>query len=263
MSTESTSDKKSYHDKALKPKDFVETHFSHGQVPMIEECVVFPVRELHRMASKGLLKGSKLLDFSTGATVFQLLPLAKTFKDIYVVEVSKDHMEHFQAWLDKSENATDWSHASKRLCQLDGNREDWKEKEEDLRKAVRGVVTWENYKTTPLDPKVIPEVDCVLSVYMLNTASETKEEFQSILKNLVSRLKVHGQLVLFTVIDMSFYKVNEHRFSIMPLDEKTVQESVINAGMVIKQSGLMKAAEPNDLVDYSGVYYILADKVSE
>ncbi|XP_068121187.1 nicotinamide N-methyltransferase-like [Hyperolius riggenbachi] len=214
------------------------------------------------MVSKGLLKGSKLLDFSTGATVFQLLPLAKTFKDIYVVKVSEDHMEHFQAWLGKSENATDWSNAAKQVCQLDGNREDWKEKEIEVRKAIQGVFTWENYKTTTLDPKLIPEVDCVLSVYMLNAASKTVEDIQNILRNMISRLRVDGELVLFTVLNIAFYEVKEHSFP-LPLDEKMVQESVINAGMVIVQSGLMKVAKPNGIGDYSHVSFTVARKVAK
>ncbi|XP_068128353.1 indolethylamine N-methyltransferase-like [Hyperolius riggenbachi] len=254
---------KSYHDEALDAKVFVESHFSHGQIAMIEENVVFPLRVLHKLASKGVLKGSKMIDLSIGATAFQLFPVCNIYKEIYVMEFTDSNIEHFKLWLDKDEKATDWSFSAKRACQLEGNKQDWKKKEDQARQAVKGVFKWENCQTNPIDPKLVPEVDCVLSIYVLSVVCKTKEEFQNGLKNAVSRLKMGGHLVLFTPLNMSFYRVGKNRFFVLTMDEKTLQELVINAGFVIEKSGSMKSVEKCDLVDYSHMCYVLACKVKE
>ncbi|XP_068130592.1 indolethylamine N-methyltransferase-like [Hyperolius riggenbachi] len=257
----STQQYKSYHDEALDARDLVETYFSHGQVQMIEENVVFPLRYLHKWASKGLLKGSKMIDLSIGSAVFQLFPLCNIYKEIYVLEFTDSNIDHFKLWLNKKEGATDWSHAAKRACQLEGNRQDWKEKAYQVRRAVKGVFKWENYQTTPIDPTLVPEVDCILSVYLLHVACKTQEEFQNSLKNAVSRLKMGGHLVMFAAVNMSYYMVGQHRFLILNMDEKTLQELVIKTGFVIEESGLMKSAEKSDLLDYSYLCCLRARKV--
>ncbi|XP_068130593.1 indolethylamine N-methyltransferase-like [Hyperolius riggenbachi] len=251
---------KHYHDGDMNAKDLVETHFSHGQVDIVEESTGFPMMVMHKRVSKGLLKGSKLLDFSLGSSVYQLFPLCNIYKEMYVLELTDSHIDHMKLWLDKDEKATDWSFAAKRVCQLDGNRKDWRELEDQARQAVKSVLKWENHETNPIDPKLVPEVDCVISMYILSVC-KTKEELQNTLKNLVSPLKIGGHLIWFLPLNMSYYMVGQHRFFVQPINEKTFQEFVINAGFVIEESGLMKNAEKSDLRDYSHVGYVVARKV--
>ncbi|XP_068130590.1 indolethylamine N-methyltransferase-like [Hyperolius riggenbachi] len=257
MMSSDTQQYKHYHDEAFEAKDLVETHFSHGQVPGIEQCVGFPLGVLHKWASKGVLKGSKLLDLSVGSSVFQLFPVVDIYKEIYMVEFTESNIDHLKLWLDKDEKATDWTFAAKRACQLEGNRQDWKVKEDQVRQAVQQVVKWENHHTTPIDPKLVPEVDCLLVMYILSVC-KTKEEFKSCLKNAASRLKVEGQLVLFSPINMSYYKVGQQKFFALTMDEKTLQELVMSVGFIIEEYDLMKNAEKSDILDYSHVCCIRA-----
>ncbi|XP_068130611.1 indolethylamine N-methyltransferase-like [Hyperolius riggenbachi] len=253
-----TLDYKTFHDEVLDAKELAESHFSHGQVSMIEENVVYPLRVLHKLTSKGLLKGSKMLVLNVGSTVFQLFPVCDKYKEIYVMEFTDTNKKHLKLWLNGDESAANWTFAAKRVCLFDGNRQDWKDKEFQVRQAVKGVFLWEDHHTTTIDPKLVPEVDCVLITYILNVICKTKEEFLNSLKKSVSRLKAGGHLVMFTPLNMSYFMVGQHRFFALSMDEKTVQELVISAGLVIEESGLMKSVEKNDMVDFSHVCYILA-----
>ncbi|XP_077312253.1 indolethylamine N-methyltransferase-like [Lithobates pipiens] len=254
---------KHYHDDDLDAKEFVNNHFSHGNISIIEESMGFPIRIIHEMASTGQLKGDKVLDISIASIIYQLFSTSNIFKEIYVVQMTDASFKHFKEWLDNDIKATNWSYATKRVCYLEGNRQGWKEKEDQVRKVIKGVYKWDNHETNGLDPKVVPQVDCVLSVWLLNVISRTKEDFLRNLERFTSRLKLGGQLMLFLVLNMTFYKVGHHHYFCLSLNETEVQELVIKAGFVIEKSSFIKAAEPSDIVNYSHMSFVLARKVKE
>ncbi|XP_072283054.1 indolethylamine N-methyltransferase-like [Pyxicephalus adspersus] len=211
----------------------------------------------------GQLKGEKILDISIGSVIYQLFSISNICKEIHVVQLTNASFKHFKQWLENDKGATDWSYTSKRVCHLESNRQEWKEKEDQLRKVIKGVYKWDNHETNSLSSKLVPQVDCVISLYILNVVSKTKDDFLRNLKSFTSTLKIGGQLLLFMVLNMTFYKVGSHRYFCLTLVEEDVQEVVINAGFIIEKSTLTKAVEPNDIVNYSHVCYILARKVKE
>lgn len=254
--------RKHYHDDDFDAKDFVNTYFSLG-TSILEESMGFPTRIIHEMASTGQLKGDKVLDNSMGSIMYQLFSVSNIFKEIYVVHLTDASFKHFKQWLDNDIKATDWSHAAKRVCHLEGNRQGWKEKEDQVKKVIKGVYKWDNHETNGLDPEVVPQVDCVLSLWILKAISRTKEDFLRNLERFTSRLKIGGQLMLFLPLNMTFYNVGHHRYFCLTLDETEIQELVIKAGFVIEKSSVIKAVESSDNVDYSHLSYVLARKVKE
>ncbi|XP_075058774.1 nicotinamide N-methyltransferase-like [Mixophyes fleayi] len=254
---------KHYHDEDFDTKGFVETHFSHENILIIEESMGYPVKILHELFSSGQVKGNILLDVSIGSIVYQLFSASNVFKEIYVVGFTDAAIHHFKKWLEKGDEATDWSFAAKRVSRLQGNRDGWKEQEEQARRAVKSTVKWDILKNSCIDPLLVPQVDCVLSLWILNVISKTKEEFQRNLKNFTSRLKIGGYLVLFNAVNMTFYRVGQHKFFHLAVDENFVQESVIKAGLVIEKMDLMTGLVKCDLADNDYVCFILARKERE
>ncbi|XP_040182032.1 indolethylamine N-methyltransferase-like [Rana temporaria] len=237
------------------------TLFSHGKSCKIEESMCFSTRTINEMASTGQLKRDKLLDISVGPLIYQLFALSDIFKEIYVVQMNDASFTHFKQWMDKDDKATDLSHAPKRVCHLEGNRQEWKEKEDQVRKTIKGVYKWENHETTGLDPEVVPQVDAVLSHWTLNVISKNEEDYQRNLKGATSRLKLGGQLLLFTPLNMTFYDVGNDRYSSLSMNETEVHDHVKKAGFHIEKSSVIKSVEPSDNVDYSHLGFVLARKV--
>ncbi|XP_018426775.1 PREDICTED: indolethylamine N-methyltransferase-like, partial [Nanorana parkeri] len=263
MSTMNVTTHKHYNDPDLDAKELVNTHFSHGKISIIEETMGFPTRVIHDLASKGELKGEKVLDISIGSIPYQLFSVSSFVKEIYVVQMTDTSFRHFNQWLEKDNGATDWSHASKRVCHLEGNRQGWQEKEDQTSSLIKGVYKWDNYETNSLDPALVPQVDCVITLWILNVISKTKDDLLKNLVSLTSRLKAGGQLLVFMVLDMTFYMVGSHRYFCLTLDEKELQELVIKAGFIIEKSSLLRGVEPNDIVDYSHMCCVLARKIKE
>ncbi|CAN2391042.1 amine N-methyltransferase activity, partial [Pristimantis euphronides] len=220
------------------------------------------MKVLHEVFSSGKVRGDALLDISVGAIIYQLFSASNNFKKMYVMEFKDANITHFKKWLQKEEGATDWSFVSEKFCHIEGIRDKLQEKEDQVRKAIAGVIKWENFENTPIDTQLVPEVDCVLSLWMLAVISKTKEAFQTNLKKFTSRLKIGGHLLLFLGMNMSFYKMGEHKFFLLSVDETFVRESVTNAGFVIEQVESIPSEINTDLIDYDCLLFILARKES-
>ncbi|MEE6513193.1 hypothetical protein FKM82_020728, partial [Ascaphus truei] len=115
----------------------------------------------------GCVRGDTLIDISIGPTVYHLLSASDIFKEIIVIEFTEPNIQEFEKWLKKDPGAADWSNAAKAVCELEDNREEWQVKEDKVRRAIKQVVKWDVSKDNPLDPVVLPKVDCVLSLWVL------------------------------------------------------------------------------------------------
>ncbi|KAG8568488.1 hypothetical protein GDO81_014019 [Engystomops pustulosus] len=198
---------------------------------------------------------------NVGGMIYPLFSASNIFKEIYVMDCTEASVKHFMQWLEKGHEATDWSFASKYVCQLEGNKDGWEEKEEQVRRAVKGVFKYDLFDTASNNLLVIPQMDCVVTVFLFNVISKTKEDFKKHLKNLTSWLKIDGHLVLFLTLNMTFYRVGDHKFHTLTVNEKCVREVVTNAGFVIEKEEVFSTSVKSDLVDYKNMFFLVARKV--
>ncbi|XP_075462664.1 nicotinamide N-methyltransferase-like [Ascaphus truei] len=254
---------KHYHDDEFDPKAFVDTYFSGKNFSLIDEIVDYPLKQLRETFSSGRVRGDTLIDISSGASVYQLLSASDIFKEIIVVEFTEPNVQEFEKWLKKDPGAADWSYAAKALCELEGNREGWQVKEDKVRRAIKQVVKWDVCKDNPLDPVVLPQVDCVLSLWCLHKISGDKEAYQSNLRKFASQLNIGGHLLLFELLNMTYYKLGEHKFFILTFDDKFLIEALRDAGYVIENNDVLPSRKGCDLLDYESVMYVIARKERE
>ncbi|KAG9463135.1 hypothetical protein GDO78_022325 [Eleutherodactylus coqui] len=213
--------------------------------------------------TRGKIKGDTLLDVSMGGVIYQLMSASNSFKEIYVMNFTDCNINHFTKWLEKEEDATDWSFVFKKVCEFEGNSNKWKEKEEQVKKAIKRVIKWENFQNSSVPPQLLPEVDCLLSLWQLNIVSKTKEDYQRNLKKFTCSLKPGGQLILLSAVNMSYYVVGKYKFFILSVDRDFIRESVTNAGFDIEKEHYLSRKVIADMVDYDGLLCILARKQSE
>ncbi|MEE6514811.1 hypothetical protein FKM82_023182, partial [Ascaphus truei] len=182
---------------------------------------------------------------------------------IIVIEFNEPNIQEFEKWLKKDPGAADWSYAAKALCELEGNREEWQVKEDKVRRVVKPVVKWDVTKDNPLDPVVLPQVDCVLSAWVLNVVSRDKDAYRSNLKKIASLLSIGGHLLLFGAFNMTYYKIGEHRFFSLSYDETFLREALRDAGYVIENMDELPSRKGTDKVDYEHLVYVIARKERE
>ncbi|MEE6508361.1 hypothetical protein FKM82_020620 [Ascaphus truei] len=254
---------KDSHDEEFDPKGLVDSYFCDENFLLIDEGVGFPLKKLHETFSSGRVRGDTLIDISTGPTVYHLFSAGDFFKEIIVIEFTEPNIQEFEKWLKKDPGAADWSFAAKALCELEGNREGWQVKEDKVRRAVKQVVKWDVSKDNPLEPVILPQVDCVISFWCLHVISRDKEAYRSNLRKFASLLNIGGHLILFGAFNMTYYMIGEHKFFFLSCDEKFLREVLRDAGFVIENMDGLPSKKGSDLVDCDHLVYIIARKVRE
>ncbi|XP_075462669.1 nicotinamide N-methyltransferase-like [Ascaphus truei] len=254
---------KHYHDEEFDPKGLVDAYCCSENFPLIDETVGFPLKKMHEIFSSGRVRGDTMIDISAGPTVYQLLSASDIFKEIIVIKCTEPSIQEFKKWLKKDPGAADWSYASKALCELEGNREEWQVKEDKVRRAIKQVVKWDVSKDNPIDHVVLPQVDCVLSLWVLQAISKDKEAYRSNLKKCASLLNIGGHLLLFGALNAKYYMIGEHKFFFLSCDEKFLREALRDAGYIIENVDVLPSRRGCDFIDYEHFVYIIARKERE
>ncbi|XP_014710984.1 nicotinamide N-methyltransferase isoform X1 [Equus asinus] len=236
-------------------------YFKLGQNPLSDEFLHFLLKHYNAtFKSAGGLKGKLLIDIGSGPTIYQLLSACESFEEIIATDYTDKNRLELEKWLKKMPGAFDWSPVVKYVCELEGNRDKWTEKEERLRRTVRQVLKCDILKERPLEPAVLPPADCLISSLCLEAACPTLGACRAALRHLRTLLRPRGHLVLSGGFETTFYMVGDKRFSALPLEEKFLLEALQETGFTIEK--LEKAQRPaegsDDRSDYTGMFFLVA-----
>ncbi|MEE6484717.1 hypothetical protein FKM82_013986 [Ascaphus truei] len=254
---------KHYHDDEFDPRLYIETYFNSENNDTFDEVVEYPIKQLFKTFSSGRVRGETLLDVSAGPLAFHLLTACDYFKEINVIEFTDANIREFEMWRNKEPGAADWSHAAKFICELEGKSEEWEGKEDKARRAVKRVVKCDLTKDNPLEPVVLPQVDCLLSMYVLLVVSKDHQAYRSNLKKLASMLKTGGYMLLVGSYNTSYYMIGEHKFFTLSWDEEFIREAVCDAGFIIENLEELPTKKTSNFSDYTHIIFLVARKEKE
>uniref|UniRef100_A0A8D0E8B4 Nicotinamide N-methyltransferase-like n=1 Tax=Salvator merianae TaxID=96440 RepID=A0A8D0E8B4_SALMN len=187
---------------------------------------------IHKPASTSPLsgiKGDTLIDIGTGPTIYQFLSACESFREIIATDYADQNREELQRWLKRDPDAFDWTPVVKYVCELEGDREKRAEKENKVRSRGVQVLKCDVTQPEPLAPQAVPPADCLLSLLCLEGACKDLPPYHSALKNISSLVKPGGHLVLYTILDETFYMVGQRPFSCLYLRQEDVEEAVKEA----------------------------------
>ncbi|XP_060106512.1 nicotinamide N-methyltransferase-like [Heteronotia binoei] len=165
-----------------------------------------------------------------------------------------------QRWLKKEPGAFDWSPVVKYVCELEGDRENWAQKEEKVRRTVKQFLKCDVIQPNPLAPLHLPPADCLLSTLCLDVACKDLPTFRNALKNISSLVKPGGHLIFLVTLEGTFYIVGQHQFSRLYLDQESVEEAVKEAGFDIEWLEVTRLHVPKALHDVNGACFLVARK---
>ncbi|MEE6483389.1 hypothetical protein FKM82_013533 [Ascaphus truei] len=254
---------KHYHDEEFDPRRFIDTYCYNGTNDMFAETILYPIKQLFKCFSSGRVRGETLLDVTSGPLAFHLLTACDFFKEINVIEFTDANIREFEMWKNKEPGAADWSHTAKIVCDLEGKSEEWPGKEDKARRAVKRIVKCDLTKDNPLEPVVLPQMDCLICMYVLLVVSKDHQAYCSNLKKLASMLKIGGHMLLVGTYNQSFYTIGEHKFFCLSCDEEFVREAICDAGFIIEISETLPNKSTRDLTDMKHVFFIAARKERE
>ncbi|XP_075047516.1 nicotinamide N-methyltransferase-like [Mixophyes fleayi] len=255
---------KYYHVHEFDAKDILGTYCSPTtERTLLEEMVVFPMKELQKLQASGTFRGGLLIDFSIGPIIFHLLPICDVFKAITVLETNDFCIKELESWINKEEEAFDWSHLSEVFPEMEGNSEKWMEKEETLRRKMKQIMKCDLSQENPTQPFVLEKADCLLSVYLLQKISKDKDTYRRNLKKLSSMIKVGGHLILLGGFNSQYFSVGDHKLHSLTFEEDFVREAVVDTGFTIEDLQILNSNVCSDIIIYGNIWFLRALKVRE
>ncbi|NXT88994.1 NNMT methyltransferase, partial [Anhinga rufa] len=238
-------------------KEFYTFSDSQGQT---NTFLMQSLKTLLKMFSLAGLRGDTLIDVGCGPTIYQLLSACEHFEEIVALDYADQNRRELERWLKNEEGAFDWKPIVKYVCELEGDREKWAEKEEKLRKKVKRVLKCDVTKANPTEPVSLPPADCVLSTLCLEAACKDLATFRGALRNIGALVKPGGHLVMVTVLQETYYAFNQQVFSCLYLEKNEVEEAVEAAGFDVQFSEVQSCPSGDIRTDCKAVLSLVARK---
>uniref|UniRef100_A0A8C4YHC0 Nicotinamide N-methyltransferase n=1 Tax=Gopherus evgoodei TaxID=1825980 RepID=A0A8C4YHC0_9SAUR len=202
---------------------------------------------LHKLIEFNGVKGNTLIRIGAGPTVFELLSACESFKEIIVTNHTDLSCQEMQKWLKKEPGAFDWTPVVKYVCELEGDRKKWAEKEEKLRRTVKQVLECDVTKFNPVTFASLPPADCLLLSQYLGAICKDLSTYRAALKNVSSLLKPGGHLLM-------------NKFPCLFLEKECLEEAVKEAGFDILAFEVTPICYPSSLIEHEGISYLVASK---
>uniref|UniRef100_A0A8C4YHX9 Nicotinamide N-methyltransferase n=1 Tax=Gopherus evgoodei TaxID=1825980 RepID=A0A8C4YHX9_9SAUR len=206
------------------------------------------------------VKGNTLIRIGAGPTVFELLSACESFKEIIVTNHTDLSCQEMQKWLKKEPGAFDWTPVVKYVCELEGDRKKWAEKEEKLRRTVKQVLECDVTKFNPVTFASLPPADCLLLSQYLGAICKDLSTYRAALKNVSSLLKPGGHLLMVITMKCSHFVTDQNKFPCLFLEKECLEEAVKEAGFDILAFEVTPICYPSSLIEHEGISYLVASK---
>ncbi|NWI97099.1 NNMT methyltransferase, partial [Pitta sordida] len=252
---------KEFYQQNFNPQEYLKEYYrlNEGQ----ESATVFlkqNLRSLHKMFSLDGLRGDTLIDVGCGPTIYQLLSACERFQEITALDYTDQNRRELERWLKNEAGAFDWVPVVKYVCELEGDREKWAEKQEKVRKKVKQVLKCDVTKANPTEPVSLPPADCIVTTLCLEAACKDLPTFRSALRNIGTLLKPGGHLVMVTVLEETYYTSNNQVLSCLRLERHEVEEAVEAAGFEVKFSEVQPVTVVDVHTNCTGVLSLVAQR---
>ncbi|OCT72549.1 indolethylamine N-methyltransferase [Xenopus laevis] len=257
---------KDVYEEKFDPRAYLEEFYNpNSGVIVTEGLLKYTLRKLHETFTVRGVKGETLINFGQGPTIYQDLSACESFKEIIGAEYTERNREYYKKTLRNEPGIFDWTTVIQAVCDLEGKGTTVDEKREKLKKTVTKIIKCDLNKRNPVEPLVLPRVDCVMAIGSLECASDL-DSFCNALKNISSLLKVGGHLIIAELLNCTYYLVGGTRFSCVTLTEEFMRNAITDAGFAIIDLEV-QARKPDKeqykMFDHDSSIFILARKLQD
>ncbi|XP_078496170.1 nicotinamide N-methyltransferase-like [Lissotriton helveticus] len=257
----SFSDLQELHDRHLDATAPV-TEYIAKHSAFLDDAITRMLPSFNKIFSSGAVKGDLLIELSIAPYFHWTFPACDYFSDIVLGGSTDQCVTVIEKWRRNEPGALDWSHVAKALCELQGNRDAWPEKQNMVQRKIKHVLKYNACKSNPLSPIILPPADCLILPHCLETHVTNKEGFYSALNNVSSLVKDGGHLILIVCLDTTYFMVGGFKFPHLCMEERFIRKALGDANYVIKELQVFPRTvnERFHLIDYSSVILVHAQK---
>ncbi|KAM5163660.1 indolethylamine N-methyltransferase-like [Mantella aurantiaca] len=253
---------KFYHIHGMDSRDFSDLYYSNKEDMVFgEDSLIFPMMNLHYQFNSGRVTGKFLIDIGMGSYIHHLYSASNFFQEIVVLKPNEKCIMELCRWLHDRTGAYDWTHTSTAAAELEGNRDQHPEKESRLKSSIKQILKCDFEEENITSPVELPLADCVINVWMLETISKNEDEYMRNLEKILKLLKPGGQLLLFSVLNATYFTAGGEQFHVFIDDEAFVKKVFSKLGLVIDYCSVQRRRNVSDLAIYTAVMFTVANKV--
>ncbi|KAE9551033.1 hypothetical protein FO519_005767 [Halicephalobus sp. NKZ332] len=205
------------HDKQFDPVQYLEGFYKTAKEDEAMQIVLFFLPGvLYRLPS---MIGN-LLDLGAGPTVYIPITVRNRVENVYTSDYAETNRNMLQSWIeDKSD--FDWSNVCTWISSIEGTAEKPVIMQGQAREKMRAVLEVNVHKQpvvqgvhyrSPTCTQVPEQFDVITTVFCLEYASETLEEYSRAVRNAISLIKPGGFLVQGGVLNADEYSFGGRRF---------------------------------------------------
>ncbi|XP_059963707.1 LOW QUALITY PROTEIN: indolethylamine N-methyltransferase [Mesoplodon densirostris] len=248
--------------KEIDSQDYLKTYCTFDSGTVAEnEILTFNLKNLFETFSSAGARGDVLINTGPGPTIYQLLSACEAFQEIIASDHSEQNPQELKKWLKKEPGAYDLSPAMQYVCELEGDRSKWQEKEARLRRTVTRLLKRDASQPHPLGPAQVPPVDCVLTLLALECACHDVDAYRAAGQGLVSLPKPGGHLVTVAVaLRTQHYMVGAKKFFGLHLEKEPVEKALQEAGCQVLRCQYSPASYSEAHCINEGICFVVARK---
>lgn len=217
------------YDQLWNPRDYLRQYYSQDFIPDDEEAIY--QRLIAYLQGKGRTF-ARALDFGCGPTVHHLTPLAPWVEEIHLTDYLPTNLQEVGKWLRAEADAHDWDTHIRRALEIETQGNVSEEAIEARKLLMRAKVTTlkpcDVRKSKPLGDGA--DYDLVFSAYCVDAATDSKQEWQQLMSNLLTLCADGGTVVLLSSRKARRYQVDDKFFPEASVDETDIATVLAAAG---------------------------------
>ena len=196
--------------KDFSPSDYLREYYS-----TIGKENAFLLEFLHATYYKFPI-GGNLIEIGGGPTLYQLISASEVVESITFAEFHPDNLKVLKDWLKNNDSAFDWSPFLEYVKNLEGiNSIDILEKR--MRKKITRVIPCDLFNENPTSKS--EKFDIISMNFCAESITNTKEDFEKVMKNCLSLLKDGGYLIMTALKGANYYRVGQKNFPAYAITE--------------------------------------------
>ncbi|KAM4014706.1 indolethylamine N-methyltransferase-like [Anomaloglossus baeobatrachus] len=249
------------------PEEYLHTYYNpKSGILVLDGTLDFELKKLHEAFNTRCVRGKTLIDIGHGPTIYQDLSACESFDEIIGAEYTDRNREYYERSLRDEPGTFDWTDTTQKVCIMEGKGTSVEEKKKKLKDTVTKTLKCDVRNTNPLEPLVLPQADCVMSLGCLECACSDLDTYRKVLKNVSSLLKTGGHLIITEILNCSSYVSGGKRLSCVVLTEDFMRSAITEAGYEIVDLEVIYRKYDKDqyeLCDHDSSLFVLARKIKD
>lgn len=223
------SDNPNIYDQLWDPQAYLRQYHSQDFLPDDEEAIY---RRLVAFLKRIGRTYQRALDFGCGPTVYLDPPLAPYVGELHLADYLPENLREIEKWLRGEAGAHNWDNQIKHALEIEQQapvgQDAVEERKRLMRQKVAALKTCDVRQPQPLGAGVV--YDLVFSAYCVDAVTDSKQEWQRLMSNLLSLCANGGTVALISASKASRYKVEDISFPEASVDEADIAAALAAAG---------------------------------